>query len=189
MESGYQQEPVADGGIRFTVTPAPAPRAVGAALTLAGLLGLLIALVPVPASFGGPALRILIGVAAGAVAFRSAEQWLTHRADRSRSPGGSFVVSASGIETRGTRLPREQLRRLVVTDVSHGSAQATSVEAGMAYRDPLELPPDLARRARAGVSYLLSVEEDDRSTTLAGGMTALTAHGLLTEVSRILSRG
>lgn len=46
-----------------------------------------------------------------------------------------------------------------------------------------------APRARVAVSYLLCAAERDRSTTLAGGMTALTAHGLLTDVSRILSLG
>jgi hypothetical protein len=189
MESGYQQEPVAGGGVRFTVTPAPAPRATGSAIAVAVLLGLSIALVPIPGGAGHPAFRLLIGGAAGAAAFRLAERWLTRRADRSRAPGGSFVVSALGIETRSTRLPRGRLKRLMVTNVVRGSAGTTGVVAGKAYREAPELSPKLARSAREAVSYRLSAEEEDRSITLAGGMTALTAHGLLTEVSRILSRG
>jgi hypothetical protein len=42
-------------------------------------------------------------------------------------------------------------------------------------------------RARAkAVSYMLCAEAGGRSTTLAGGMTEVTAHGLMTDVSRIL---
>jgi hypothetical protein len=42
-------------------------------------------------------------------------------------------------------------------------------------------------RARAMlVSYMLCAESGGRSHTLAGGMNEVTAHGLLTDVSRIL---
>ncbi|HUK63025.1 MAG TPA: hypothetical protein VLV15_06825 [Dongiaceae bacterium] len=189
MESGYQQEPVAGGGVRFTVTPAPAPRAVGAALALAGAFALLILVVPAPDGTGRWAVRPLLAAIVGVAVFPATERWLTRRGERSRAPGGSFVVSPGGIETGDTRLPRERLRRLIVTNAVPGSAEPTSVAAGTAYLDTPGLPPGFAGRARAAVSYLLCAEEGDRSTTLAGGMTALTAHGLLTEVSRILSRG
>jgi hypothetical protein len=42
-------------------------------------------------------------------------------------------------------------------------------------------------RARAmAVSYMLCAEYGGRSATLAGGMTEVTANGLITDVSRIL---
>lgn len=117
MESGYQQEPVAGGGVRFTVTPAPAPRAVGAALTLAGLLGVAVAGLPMAGSGAGPiALRLAIATPASWWVYRSVERWRTRRGERSRAPGGTFVVSASGIETGGTLLARERLRGLMVTN-------------------------------------------------------------------------
>ena len=190
MESGYQQEPVTGGGIRFTVTPAPAPRAVGAALALAGFLALLIAVAPVPVVVRSAwGIRLALGFAAGLGVLALTERWLTRLGERSRAPGGTFVVSPTGIETGAARLPRERLSRLIVTNAVRGSVAPVSVAAGTAYLAAPDLPSGVTRQARAAVSYLLCAVEGDRSTTLAGGMTALTAHGLLTEVSRILSRG
>ena len=165
MESGYQQEPVGGGRVRFVVRPAPAPRASGLAMTLAALFGLLVAgTTPAHAGPGEILARIAVAGGVGWWLHRRTMRWLADRLDRRRSPGGTFVVSPFGIEAAEARIEREHLERLIVRNA-------------------------MPTKPAAAVSYQLCAESAGRATVLAGGMTESTALGLLTDVSRILSVG
>jgi hypothetical protein len=161
MDSGYLQEPIGSGRVRFTIVPARAarprawPLALGAAtvLPVAGSAGL-------NAGLGAIALRGAIAAALGLLVYRVARRWLAARAEQARHPGGTFVVAPDGIESGDARIAREHLARLSVTNPR--------------------------RDGGARVSYMLCAESDGRSIALAGGMTEPIAQGLLTDVGRIL---
>src|SRR5262249_2297550 len=132
---------------------------------------------------------IRLGVAGGLMAWAAFElrRRARARAERRRSPGGTFVVSPAGIEREGGALARERLRHLVVTNSLPGTAPPPRVATGAVYRAASALGTANATAGGAVVSYMLCADDGDRLTPLAGGMTAVTAHGLLTDVSRILS--
>jgi len=178
MESGYQQEPVGGGRVRFTVRPAPAPR--GPALTVvpAALFALaVVGTTPPHAGLVEILARLAIAGWGGGWLYRRTDRWFGSRIDRRRSPGGTFVVSPFGIEPEGARIEREQLKRLIIRN---GVARAIEpVVSARAVR------PDRV----VAVAYMLCAETATRSTVLAGGMTETTALGLLTDVSRILGGG
>jgi hypothetical protein len=194
MDSGYQQEQLGSGSVRFTVTPAPVPRARGASIGLAGLFALLV-MGSTLAHTGTLMLLIRLAIAGfgGWCVYRLTHRWSAGRVDRVRSPGGTFVISPSTIEvSSGALITREQLHRLVVRNGVPNAAEPTIVTAGCVYSGmPADAQNDrIASRGKAArVSYMLCAEAGARSTTLAGGMTKVTAHGLLTDVSRILSLG
>jgi len=179
MESGYQQEPVGGGRVRFTVRPAPAPRASALAVVPAALLGLaVVGTTPPHAGMVEILIRLAIAGWGGGWLYRWADHWFGGRIDRRRSPGGTFVVSPFGIEPDGARIEREQLQRLIIRNGLARAVEPVAVSAGA-------VRPDRA----VAVSYLLCAETATRSTVLAGGMTETTALGLLTDVSRILGGG
>src|SRR5207249_5097697 len=136
------------------------------------------------AHVGPPGLPIRLAIAGvgGWWAYRLANRWLEHHADRMRSPGGTFVVSPGAIETpAGIRITRQQLGRLVVLNSVPQVAEPVFVDAGARYAEiQMGVRHDrIARRSKvARVSYLLRAETGDATTTLAGGMTEWTAHGL-----------
>jgi hypothetical protein len=161
MESGYIQEPIEAGRVRFTVTPAlvSGPRAIPLGLALVGAL----AASGVTAAFTGASQLVAPGAIAlgcGWWVHRASKRWLSARSASTRSRGGTFVVSAAGIEASGGQIARDQLRGLAVRN-------ADGAKPGDA-------------------SYLLCADTSVGTTTLAGGMSRSTAQGLLADVSRIV---
>lgn len=174
MESGYQQEQLGGGRVRFTVIPASAPPARGGPAALAIVIAVL-SIVTTPARVPAPwlAARIAISGSAAAWAYRATLRWRAKRVDRARSPGGTFVVSASSLEVpNGSCIPKRDVRRLIVRNGIVGDAAT----AGAA----------VARPSAGTVSFMLCAEGGGETMTLAGGMTESIARGLLTDVSRIL---
>lgn len=185
MDSGYQQEPVGRGGVRFTVTPASVPRARAVPAGLAILFAVIVmASTPPQPDVFQMVIRLTVATYGGWWVHAWTRRWIAGRVDRARSPGGTFVVSPSGIEANGGRITREQLRLIVRNGIRKGAAPAaaSTVLADLGTRRRGGDPP-----SAASVCYMLCAESDSTSTTLAGGMTEVTAHGLLTDVSRILS--
>jgi hypothetical protein len=193
MDSGYLQEQLGCGRVRFTVIPAPLHGTWGMPLGLAALF-MVVVLVPGPPLSTAPWLLIRLAIAGcgGWWVHTQVRSWLARRVDRRRLPGGTFVVSAGRIEAaNGTHIGRDQLRRLIVRN-GVSDIRPTVVPAGAIY-------PGVEAGARNGrvangtsiatISYMLCAEYDGESTTLAGGMNEVTAHGLLTDVSRMLSVG
>jgi hypothetical protein len=169
LDSGYQQEPVARGAVRFTIVPAPLPparlRPLAVAAVVAALAGVLLFRSEGPWGEATPWLRVAVAIAAGCGAHEGIRRLANAAVTRTRSPGGSFVVSASSIETVGGAIARTDVRRLVVTN------RLANASLGPKARD---------------VSYALSAECAQGCTILAGGMRRHTALGLLADVSRIL---
>lgn len=190
MDSSYQQEQLGDGRVRFTVTPASVPSASGAPFVLAALF-VLIVLGTMNRSEGGLGMMIRLALAVlGAPRIHKwTNQWFAKNVDKVRSPGGEFVVSPSAIEAKGAVITREALHRLIVRngipDVQeYGVVQTGSMQSAMAAGAQNDR---LANRAKATtVSYVLCAEAGGRAVVLGGGMTEVTANGLLTDVSRIL---
>jgi hypothetical protein len=191
VDSSYQQEQMGAGRVRFTVTPASAPKASGAPTVLAGIFVLVVF---ATISRGDNSFTFLLRVAVavfGAIwIHRAVNRWFASKVDKVRAPGGSFVVSPTGIESNGTAIGREQLHRLIlrngVPDVSEEVVVNTgTVYSGMAAGAANDRAANRAKAAR--VSYMLCAEHGGRSTTLAGGMTEVTASGLLTDVSKTLT--
>jgi len=190
MHDGYEQQPITDGRVRFSVIPGPPPRPAAWPWALAAALG---ALVAAAAPVGITPLAVLARAAAG-VAIAALPwplmRWRSRARERRRSPGGSFVVSRFGIEAAGRRLARRRIRRLLIAH-----AERDVLEALRIGRDPLHAsaggPPSVAQAlgVPADARYLLRAEADDGAWTLAGGMTRATAQGLLADVSRILGDG
>jgi len=191
MDSSYRQEPLDGGRVRFTVTPAPVPRASGAPAVLAGIFVLIV--------FGTMTrdtnafwflVRIGVAIFGARWVYRATNRWFAARVDRVRFPGGTFVISPHGIEgASGPAISRDQLHRLIVRNGVPDVAEAAVVNTGTVYSGMASGAQNdrIANRAKAAhVSYMLCAEAGGRSTTLAGGMTEVTAHGLLTDVSRIL---
>lgn len=191
MDSSYQQESLGADRVRFTVTPASPPKSKGAANIIAVIFALVvIGSTPAHTSSFLVLLRFIIGVVGAWYVRKGVNKWFAGKVDKIRSPGGNFVVSPSAIETNGTTITREQLHRLIVRngvpDIQGGAVAVntgtmlSSMEAGAANDRAVN-------RARAIlVSYMLCAEAGGRSYTLAGGMNEVTAHGLMTDVSRIL---
>jgi len=190
VDSGYLQEQLGEGRVRFTVTPAPVPATHGIPLAMAILSALLvIATMPARPSPSAILVRLVIAVLGGEAVRRRARAWLTGGIDRARAPGGSFVVSPAAIEAMGgATIPRDRLRRLIVRNGVPALGETAAVDAGVTYRGA-KAPGEVAqsRTKTASVSYMLCAEYGAQSATLAGGMTEGIALGLLTDVSRILS--
>lgn len=190
MDSSYQQEQLGDGRVRFKVTAASVPPASGAPFVLAALF-VLIVLGTMSRDEGGLGLMIRLALAGfGSVRIhRWTNQWFARGVDKARSPGGEFVVSPAAIEVNGATITREALHRVIVRNgipdvqefgVVKTGSMLSAMESG-AQNDRM------ANRAKAAtVSYVVCAEAGGRSTVLGGGMTEVTANGLLTDVSRIL---
>jgi len=192
MDSSYRQESLDGGRVRFTVTPAPVPRASGGPVIVAVLFALFV-LGTMGRNEGaiGLILRLAIAIFGGIKIHRWLNGWFASRIDKVRSPGGMFVASASGVETSGgVTIPRDQLHRLIirngVPDMSEASVVVNdgSVYGGMQAGAANDRAANRAKALR--ISYMLCAEHGGRSTTLGGGMTEVTAHGLLTDVSKVL---
>ena len=191
MDSSYLQEQLGSGRVRFTVAPASVPRASGGPLVLAGLFVLLVigSMGPREGSIG---LILRLGIAGygGFMVHRWTNRWFAGKVDKVRSPGGTFVVSPTTIETGGgTTITRDQLHRLIVRNSIPSAAEAAVVNTGTVYSGMQAGAQNdrMANRAKAAnVSYMLCAEHGGRSATLAGGMTEVTAYGLMTDASRIL---
>lgn len=192
MDSSYQQEQLGQGRVRFTVTPAAAPKASGAPITLAILFALFVIGSTPPHSSGFQLLlRLVIGGTGGWWVYRLTNRWFVGKVDKLRSPGGTFVISPTAIEASGgPSITRDQLHRLILRNGVPDVVEPTIVNTGSVYSGMQSGAQNdrVANRAKAAhVSYMLCAETGGRSTTLAGGMTEITAHGLLTDVSRLLS--
>ena len=192
MESSYRQEALDGGRIRFTVTPAPVPRASGGPVIVAVIFGLFV-LGTMGRNEGGLGLivRLAIAVFGGIQIHKWLNRWFAGKVDKVRSPGGMFVASSSGVETAGgVSIPRDQLHRLIirngVPDVGEASMVVNdgTVYGGMQAGAANDRAANRAKAMR--ISYMLCAEHGGRSTTLGGGMTEVTAHGLLTDVSKVL---
>lgn len=191
MDSSYRQEPLGGDRVRFTVTPASAPRSKGAANIIAVIFALVvIGTTPAHTNPLLVVLRLGIGIVGAWYVRKWVNKWFAGKVDKLRSPGGTFVVSNGAIETAGATITREQLHRLIVRngvpDIQGGAVAVntgtlfTSMAAGAANDRAVN-------RARAiQVSYMLCAESGGRSHTLAGGMNEVTAHGLMVDVSRVL---
>lgn len=190
MDSSYMQEQLGGGRVRFTVTPAKVPNASGAPTVLAALF-VLVVLGTMNRGEGNLGLLIRLALAIFGARFihRATNQWFARSADKRRSPGGSFVVSPSALETPNWTIARDQLHRLIirnsVPDIEeYGVVQTGSMQSAMAAGAQNDR---IANRAKAAaVSYMVCAEAGGKSTTLGGGMTEVTANGLLTDVSRIM---
>jgi hypothetical protein len=192
MDSSYRQEPLDGGQVRFTVTPAPVPRASGGPVIIAVIFGLFV-VGTMSRNEGalGLIIRLAIAIFGGIKIHRWLNAWFAGKVDKVRSPGGTFVASAAGIETSGgVSIPRDQLHRLIirngVPDVGEASVVVNdgSVYGGMQAGAANDRAANRAKAAR--ISYMLCAEHGGRSTTLGGGMTEVTAHGLLTDVRKLL---
>jgi hypothetical protein len=163
LDSGYRQEAIGLGRVRFTVDPAPAPVPRAGPSAVAGLAAALILAATLrfdtPAALAVRAAAAVLGAGWVHALVRRA---LAARLARARTPGGTFVVSAWRIETAGGTIARERIRRLVVTNA------ASSAHA---------------------VSFALCADVHGVLTPLAGGMEEPTALGLLADVSRVLRVG
>ncbi|MBK7187428.1 MAG: hypothetical protein IPH86_01695 [bacterium] len=192
MDSSYQQAPLEGGRVRFTVTPAAPPKSKGAANVIAVIFALVvIGSTPAHTPSLLVFLRLVLAVAGGWFVRKWVNKWFAGKVDRIRSPGGTFVVSPDGIEApNGATITRDQLHRLIVRNgVPDFQGGAVAVDTGTMYSAmQAGAANDRAvNRARASaVAYMLCAESGGRSTTLAGGMTEVTANGLLTDVSRVL---
>ncbi len=136
-------------------------------------------------------LRFVVAAVGGWFVRKWVNKWFASRVDKIRAPGGNFVVSAAGIEASdGTTITSDQLHRLIVRNgVPDIQGGAVAVNTGGFYSGmQAGAANDRAvNRARAlAVSYMVCAEHGGRSTTLAGGMTEVTANGLLTDVSRVM---
>ncbi len=192
MDSSYRQESLDNGRVRFTVDPASPPTSKGAANIIAVIFALFVI---GTTSRGTPSFlvlfRFVVAIVGAWFLRKGVNKWFAGRVDKIRSPGGTFVVSPAGVEVPGgPTVTREQLHRLIVRngvpDIQGGAVAVntgtmfTAMQSGAANDRAVN-------RARAlAVSYMLCAESGGRSTTLAGGMTEVTAHGLMTDVSRIL---
>ena len=190
MDSSYRQEQIGDGRVRFTVTPAKVPNASGGPAVLAGIFVLIVmgTMGPREGSIG-LVIRLALAVFGAMKIHRWTNQWFSRNADKVRSPGGSFVVSPSSIETPAGSIARDELHRLIVRNGVPDVQEASVANTGTFYSGMAAGAANdrAANRAKAStVSYMLCAEAGGRSTTLGGGMTEVTAHGLLTDVSRIL---
>lgn len=194
MDSSYERIRLDDGRVRFVVTPATPPRSKGAANIIAGIFALAV-LGTTPAGTSSVLffLRFVVAAAGAWYLRKWINRWFASRIDKVRSPGGNFVVSSTAIEASdGTTITAEQLHRLIVRngipDIQGG---AVAVNTGTFYSGmQAGAANDRAvNRARAlAVSYMVCAEHGGRSTTLAGGMSEVTANGLLTDVSRAMGR-
>lgn len=191
MDSRYQQEPLGDGRIRFTVTAAKVPSASGAPFVIAAIF-VLIVLGSMGPREGAIGLIVRLAIAGfGAVRIhRWINQWFAGNINKLRSPGGQFVVSPDAIEVQGSTISKQDLHRLIVrngvpevnaTIMVHHDGSMQGAMASGAHNDRM------ANRAKAAtVSYMLCAESGGRSIVLGGGMTDVTANGLMTDVSRVL---
>jgi hypothetical protein len=194
-ESGYQQEQLGGGRVRFSVSPAPVPPMDGVPVATCAIL--LLAFVGVVRPGAGLLVWVLRAAVVASAAYGTQvlmNRWRQARTNRRRSPGGTFVVSASSIEAEsGAVLPREQVRRLIVRNAFSNRIEPTIVDVGKVHAAggtaPQNSRNDRARpRTRVSIiSYMLCAEGGGFYMTLGGGMTEATAHGLLIDVSRILS--
>ncbi len=191
VHSRYRQEPLGEGRVRFTVSPAPIPARFGLPAGLAAVVAApVLATTPPHEAASMVAIRVAIAAAGAWGIHRLSSVWLTRTADRARSPGGTFVISPSAIELAdGLRIPRARVRRLVVRNGLPNVADPVVVPPGDVFERGAGSEGAAQRGGVAQVSFLLCAEADDASHTLAGGMTERTAHGLLIDVSRILSLG
>jgi len=190
MDSSYLQEQLGEGRVRFTVTPAKVPNASGGPAVIAAIFVLFV-MGTMSRNEGGLGLMIRLAVSVfGAMRIHSGlNQWFRSKADKVRLPGGTFVVSPTSIETSGGVISREALHRLIVRNGVPDVQEAVMVNTGSVYSGMAAGAQNdrMANRAKASaVSYMLCAEAGGRATTLGGGMTEVTAHGLLTDVSRIL---
>jgi hypothetical protein len=192
MDSSYRQEPLDSGRIRFTVTPASVPRASGAPAVLTGIF-VLIVLGTMGRGEGafGLVIRLAIAVFGGMKLYGWINAWFAGTVNKRRSPGGTFVASPAGIETTGgPPIARDQIHRLIirngVPDVGEASVVVNtgSVYSGMQAGAANDAAANRAKAA--SISYMVCAEHGGRSTTLGGGMSEVTAYGLLTDVSRVL---
>ena len=167
MDNGYEQEPIGQGRVRFTVRPAPLRRPRIAPAVLGCLAGLVVVV-----GSGGPAaaplaVRLAIAALVGGWTAVRIRRALRAGRDRLRSPGGMFVTSRLGIDWAGSRIARADLGALSV-------------------RNPLLEPRRRGNAEAIAASYALCVGPRDRRTVIAGGMTESIALGLLEDVRRIL---
>lgn len=191
MDSSYRQEPLGADRVRFIVTPAAAPRSKGAANVIAVIFALVV--IGTTPAHTNPILvvmRLAIGVVGAWYVRKWVNKWFAGKVDKLRAPGGTFVVSPGAIETAGATITREQLHRLIVRNgVPEMQGGAVAVDTGTIFTAMAAGAANdrAVNRTRAMlVSYMLCAESGGRSHTLAGGMNEVTAHGLLTDVSRIL---
>lgn len=175
MDNGYEQEPIGQGRVRFTVRPAPIPRSRFVPIALGGLAGMVVVVGSGGSAAAPLALRILLAVLAGGWTAAQARRALEARLHRVRLPGGTFVASPSGIDRAGSVLARAELGSL-------------SVRNPVLDRRPrgARLPGTAANVAMVAASYALCIGQRERSTVIAGGMTEAIALGLLADVRRVL---
>lgn len=194
MESSYRQEPLGEGRVRFTVTPASVPNASMGPNWAAAILA---AVVFFTLLGRGNAFTFVLASVAAVFTFRFVKSFVQGRFDQSvnkhRSPGGAFVAGPAGIEPGlGSKIERDAIHRLLLRNgiPQSPSANVTVVVDSTSVSQGIAADAQIAREANrakaASVSYLLCVESGGRSTTLAGGMTETTAYGLLQDVQRTL---
>ena len=167
MDSSYQEEQLNDGRVRFTVTPASTP-AMGRKPT---------------------ALDFVLW---GPFAFIGQKMAASKTESLRPNVGGTFIVSPEGIDINGEFVSVSRLHRLILRNdfISEGGANSVIVYNPASIGSSLAAATENVRAKRhneaAAVSYMLCVEYGGRSTTLAGGMTEITAYGLMQDVGRIL---
>jgi hypothetical protein len=109
---------------------------------------------------------------------------------KARPPGGAFEVSAADIEPFNVASPgHDQFRWLVVPHGVPNAVERTIVHAGSidSGLQGCVRTGRIAQRASAAVSSSrLCAEGVGKCRTLAGRVTEMTAHGLLTGVSWVL---
>lgn len=188
IDSSYQQEQLDNGRVRFTVTAASVPKS----------------------TFGPRGVGICVGVftffclnhsmgrnavIAGAVAYVVTRYLLDRLWDldvnSSRTRGGAFVVSATGLDLpKGGAIATGQITRLILRNSARkGSNEVYVYDARSAVQQlgaAAQQAKAVNRGLAASVSYNLCVESGGKSTVLAGGMTEVTACGLLSDTAKVL---
>ena len=170
MSSQYNKTVADDTFTTFDVTPADAPFP----LTEFIFLGFL--------SF----IAFLIHAAAGLLIFLILGTlytfvfWKTPKANRYRSPA-SFKANSAALIANGVTFPREDIHRLIMRNHVSGAE-------GELYGNNMAAIQMANKRAKqlAEVSYRVDVESGGKATTLAGGLTEVTAYGLLKDASAVL---
>jgi hypothetical protein len=175
MDNGYEQEPIGLDRVRFRVRPAPVPRSRFVPIALGLLAGMVVVVSSGGLAAAPPALRLAVAVLAGWWTAARVRRVLEARRDRARTPGGTIVISPSGIETNGTWLARVDLDGLSVRNPLLERRRRAS-----------RVPGAESNPAAVAVSYALGFGPRDQSTILVGGMTESIALGLLVDVERIL---
>lgn len=169
-ESEYKRRQEGNATI-FEVTPAARTK-YWYAVVFGGIVGLLGLLAGLKGLF-----FVLLGFGLASLGWT-----IDVRPKASRQPA-VFKVTADAIEAGPRVFKKAEIHRLIVKN----SITDKELPGFSTYTDNSHVAAGMRFRAKASmIANTLNVESGGKSTLLAGGMDPTTAHGLLTDVSRVL---